>query len=136
MFDVSHPFLSMMSKPHAPVLLVIGVLSGVAMWVCSPWLTGTSEPWDADAPIWMLSWLLIAIIGGLAGHIRGVCLPFGYALGQMLITIQSVFGGEFGVLGWLFIGGYAAVATLMTLSLIGVTMLLKKIRRIHSTSVS
>jgi Na+/serine symporter len=73
---------------------------------------------------------------GLVGHVRGVCLPLGYALGQMLVTIQSVFGGEFGALGWLFIGGYAAVATLVTLSLIGVTTLLKKIRRAHSTSVS
>ena len=136
MLDVSHTFLSMMSKLNAPVLLAIGVLSGVAMWVCSPWLTGKSEPWDADAPIWVFSWLLIAIIGGLVGHIRGVCLPLGYALGQMLITIQSVFGGEFGALGWLFIGGYAAVATLVTMALIGVTALLKKIRRAHSTPAS
>lgn len=126
----------MKSKPITLVLLAIGILSGVAIWVCSPWLTGTIEPWDADAPIWPLSWLLAASLGGLVGHVRGVCLPLGYALGQMLITIQSVFGGEFGVLGWLFIGGYAALATLMTLSLIGVTALLKKIRRAHSTSVS
>jgi hypothetical protein len=126
----------MMLKLTAPGLLAIGVLAGIGMWIFSPWLTGTIEPWDADAPIWMLSWLLIAVIGGLVGHVRGVCLPLGYALGQMLITIQSLFVGEFGVLGWLFIGGYAAVATLVTLSLIGVTALLKKIRRTHSHSVS
>ncbi|MBH0191103.1 MAG: hypothetical protein HP492_04915 [Nitrospira sp.] len=125
----------MMSKLTAPVLLAIGVLAGIGMWVCSPWLTGTIEPWDADAPIWMLSWLLIAIIGGLSGHIRGVWLPLGYALGQMLITIQSLFVGEFGALGWLFIGGYAAVATLVTLSLIGATAMLKRIRRAHNTTV-
>lgn len=83
----------------------------------------------------MLSWLLIAVTGGLVGHVRGVSLPLGYALGQMLITIQSLFVGEFGALGWLFIGGYAAVATLVTLSLIGITALLKKIRRAHSTSL-
>jgi hypothetical protein len=102
----------MMTKLTAPVLLTIGVLAGIGMWVYSPWLTGTIEPWDADAPIWMLSWLLIAVIGSLSGHICGVWLPLGYALGQMLITIQSLFVGEFGALGWLFIGGYAAVATL------------------------
>lgn len=126
----------MMLKLTAPGLMVIGVVAGVGMWVCSPWLTGTIEPWDADAPIWMLSWLLIAVIGGLVGHVRGVSLPLGYALGQMLITIQSLFVGEFGALGWLFIGGYAAVATLLTLSLIGGKALLKKIRRTHSHSVS
>jgi hypothetical protein len=126
----------MMSKTHAPVLLAIGVLTGVGMWICSPWLTGKLEPWDADAPIWLFSWVLMAVLGGLVGHVRGLCLPLGYALGQMLVTIQSVFTGEFGALGWLFIGGYAAVAALVTLSLIGVTTLLKKIRRAHSTSVS
>lgn len=124
-----------MPKLTIPVLLAIGTLSGAAMWVCSPWLTGTIEPWDADAPIWMLSWLLIAIIGGWVGHLRGVCLPLRYALGQILVTIQWVFGGEFGALGWLFIGGYAAVATCVTLSLIGGTALFKKLRRAHTTYV-
>ena len=121
----------MMTKLTVPVLLAVGILSGVAIWVCSPWLTGTIEPWDADTPIWPLSWFVVSIVGSLVGHVRGVCLPLGYALGQMLITIQSVFVGEFGALGWLFIGGYAAVATLATLSLIGVTVLLKTIRRAH-----
>lgn len=83
----------------------------------------------------MLSWLLIAVVGGLVGHIRGVCLPLGYALGQMLFTIRSVFVGEFGVLGWIFIGGYTAVATLVTLSLVGATAMLKKIRRAHNTTI-
>jgi hypothetical protein len=126
----------MMSKLTAPGLLAIGVLSGVGMWICSPWLTGMIEPWDADAPMWLFSWVLVAVLGGLVGHVRGVCLLLGYALGQMLVTIQSVFTGEFGALGWLFIGGYAAVAILVALSLIGVTTLLKKIRRADSTSVS
>jgi hypothetical protein len=133
---MSHTLLTMLSKSNALILLAIGALSGVAMWVCSPWLTGTIEPWDADAPMWLFSWVLMAVLGGLVGHVRGVCLPLGYALGQMLVTIQSVFTGEFRALGWLFIGGYAAVAILVTLSLIGVTTLLKKIRRAHSTSVS
>ncbi|MDX2252867.1 MAG: hypothetical protein NW202_11300 [Nitrospira sp.] len=126
----------MISQLTAPALLATGVLAGIAIWVCSPWPTGTIEPWDVEAPIWMLSWFLVASIGGLVGHVRGVCLPLGYALGQMLITIQSVFDGEFGPLGWLFIGGYAAVAIFVTLSLIGVTALLKKIRRAHSTPAS
>jgi hypothetical protein len=123
--------LSMMPKSNALVLLAIGILAGAAIWVCSPWLTGTAEPWDADAPIWLFSWVFMAVLSGLVGHVRGVCLPLGYALGQMLVTIQSVFTGEFGALGWLFIGGYAAVATLVTVALIGVTTLLKKIRRAH-----
>ena len=136
MLDVSHTIFNRMSKPPTAVLLAAGILSGVAIWVCSPWLTGMSEPWDADAPIWLLSWLMVALIGGLVGHIRGVCLPLGYALGQMLITIQSLFVGEFGALGWMFIGGYTAVATLITLLLLGATAMLKWVRRAHNTTVA
>lgn len=113
-----------MSKLTAPVLLAIGILAGAAIWVCSPWLTGASEPWDAEAPMWLFSWVVIAVLGGVVGHVRGVCLPLGYALGQMLVTIQSVFTGEFGALGWLFIAGYAAVAILITLAITGARTLL------------
>ena len=65
---------------RAMVLLATGVLPGIAIWLFSPQLTGKVEPWDADAPIWPLSWLLIAALGGLVGHLRGICLPLGYAL--------------------------------------------------------
>jgi hypothetical protein len=123
----------MTSKQKASILLALGVLSGVAIWWVSPWLTGKVEPWDSDAPIWPLSWLLVAILGGLIGHVRGIGLPLGYALGQMLVTIKSVFVGEFGALGWLFIGGYAAVAIVVTLALIGATALAKRLRHAMRT---
>jgi len=123
-------------KPRrtALLLLALGVTLGVAIWVFSPWLTGKVEPWDADAPIWSLSWLVVAILGGLAGHVRGVCLPLGYALGQMLVTIQSVVG-QFGALGWLFIGGHAVVAVLLTLALIGIVAFLRRVWRTRSATV-
>ena len=119
----------MTQNRKALVLLALGMLLGVAIWLFSPWVTGKSEPWDADAPIWSLSWLLVAALGGLTGHVRGACLPLGYALGQMLITVKSVFLGEFGALGWMFIGGYAAVAITVTLALVGVTALVTRLRR-------
>lgn len=125
----------------ALALLALGIVLGVAIWVFSPWLTGKVEPWDADepiwslAPIWPLSWLVVAILGGLIGHVRGVCLPLGYALGQILVTIQSVFLGPFGALGWIFIGSYAAFAVIVTLALVGVTALLKYLWRTRNTKV-
>jgi len=119
----------MTSKRRALALLALGMLLGVAIWLFSPWVTGKSEPWDADAPIWSLSWLLVAALGGLTGHVRGACLPLGYALGQMLITVKSVFLGEFGALGWMFIGGYAAVAIAVTWVIVGVTALVMRLRR-------
>jgi Na+/serine symporter len=71
----------------------------------------------------------VATLGGLTGHVRGVCLPLGYALGQMLVTVKSVFLGEFGALGWLFIGGYAAVAIAVTLALVVATALVRRLWR-------
>lgn len=114
-------------RPKALLLLALGFLSGVAIWLLSHRLTGKAEPWDADASIWLLSWIAVAVLGGLVGHVRGVCLPVGYALGQMLVTSRSVFIGEFGALGWLFIGGYAAVAVVVTLAIVGVTALVKRL---------
>jgi MFS family permease len=119
-------------KHKALSLLAVGFLLGIVVWAFSPWLTGKVEPWDTDAPSWPLSWLLLAVLGGLVGHLRGVCLPLGYALGQMLITTPSVFIGEFGVLAWVFIGGYAAAAVAATLAVLGVTALLKRLWRKRS----
>ena len=119
----------MTARKKALVLLALGMLLGVAIWLFSPWVTGRSEPWDADAPIWSLSWLLVATLGGLTGHVRGVCLPLGYALGQMLVTVKSVFLGEFGALGWMFIGGYAAAAIAVTLALVVATALVRRLWR-------
>jgi hypothetical protein len=119
----------MTPRRNALALLALGMLLGIALWLFSPWLTGKSEPWDAAAPIWSVSWLVVAVLGGLTGHVRGACLPLGYALGQMLITVKSVLFGEFGALGWMFIGGYAAVAIAGTLVLVGTTAWFLRLRR-------
>ncbi|MCW5744597.1 MAG: hypothetical protein KIT36_00165 [Alphaproteobacteria bacterium] len=109
--------------------LAVGILLGIAIWLFSPWITGRIEPWDSDFPIWQISWLVVAVLGSLAGHARGVCLPLGYALGQMLVTIKSAFVGQFGALGWMFIAGYAAAATILTLVIVAVTMVWRQVRR-------
>jgi len=125
-----------MKRNREPLrLLMIGVFLGVAIWFVSPWLTGKVEPWDADAPIWSLSWLAVAALGALTGRLNGVCLPLGYALGQLLATIQSAFFGPFGALGWLFIGSYATAAVLVTLALVGTTAMLKWAWRMRNGGV-
>lgn len=121
----------MSATRHALWPLMLGLALGVAIWLFSPWLTGKVEPWDADAPIWPLSWLAVAIAGGLIGRLRGVGLPIGYALGQMLVTIKSVFVGQFGALGWMFIGGYAAAAIAVTLMIVGTVAAARYIRSAH-----
>lgn len=117
------------SRHNTLLLLAIGAVLGAAMWLFSPWLTGHVEPWDADAPIWSASWLVIAIAGAIPGRLRGVPLVVGYALGQMLITVKSTLGSEFGVLGWMFILGGMVAALAILLALIASQALLRRFWR-------
>lgn len=126
----------MTPKHKAAALLALGAGLGIAIWVLSPWLTGRTEPWDADAPIWPLSWLVVAACGGLTGRVRGVCLPLGYALGQLGVTLRSAFVGEFGVLGWMFIVGYAIVAVAITLAMVGIAALVRSRMSTHGSHAS
>jgi hypothetical protein len=122
------------TRRHALLLLAAGVVLGAGIWVFSPWLTGHVEPWDADAPIWQASWLLIAIAGGCTGHTRGPLLVVGYALGQILITINGVIRSEFGALGWLFILGFMAAALVVTRTLVAAQALVMHCwRKLRST---
>ncbi len=111
----------MTGKYPTAFLFGLGVALGLAIWIFSPQLTGKGEPWDADAPIWQASWAVLAVCGGLTGRLRGICLPLGYAAGQMLWVAGSVVAGQFGALAWMFIGGYAVVATAVTLTVAGAT---------------
>ena len=51
----------------------------------------------------------------------------------MLVTVKSVFFGPFGALGWMFIGGYATVAIVVTFVLIGATALVKRLWHARQT---
>lgn len=104
-----------------------GLVLGAAIWWLSPWITGHAEPWDDGRPWWTISWAVVAIAGGASGRARGALLPVGVALGQMLVTIRSV-TGEFGVLGWLFIGAFGAGATLGALAIAGLVSIVARLR--------
>jgi len=120
----------MTARRHALILLALGALLGVATWVFSPWLTGRVEPWDADLPIWLALWLIVAIAGGLTGRVRGTLLPIGYALGQMLVTGRPLLVGDLtALLGWYFIFAYAAVAVLLSFAIAALIAALKRLRR-------
>jgi len=103
--------------------LGLGISLGLAIWILSPMLLGNVEPWDPSLPVWSVSWLVIGILGGLTRRARGVFLPVGYGLGQMLITIRSPFIGQFGALGWLFIGWYTLFACVLALGTAGLLVL-------------
>ena len=117
----------------ALALFAVGAALGGAIWVLSPWLTGAKEPWDADVPVWPLSWIAVAIGGGLTGRALGILLPLGYAAGQMVTTLGAVLKSEFGMLGWLFILGYGVAAMLGTLLLVAGAALARRFRRPRRT---
>ena len=106
-----------------------GVALGVAFWRFSPAITGHAEPWDAEAPVWGLSWLVVALAGGAAGRPRGILLPIGYAAGQMLATLRITLTGEFGFLGWVFIAAYAVPAIAVATALVGACALVRRMRQ-------
>lgn len=126
----------MTPKRKAASLLALGAGLGIAIWVLSPWLTGRAEPWDADVPIWPFSWFVVAALGGLTGRVRGVCLPLGYALGQLGVTFRSVFVGEFGLLGWMFIVRYAIVAVAITSAMVGIAAWVRSRKSRHGSDTS
>ncbi len=113
----------------ALALFAVGAALGGAIWMFSPWLAGSKEPWDADVPVWQLSWIAVAIGGSLAGRALGVLLPLGYAVGQMLATLGVVLKSGFGILGWLFIVSYGVAAMLGTLLLVAGAALARRFRR-------
>lgn len=120
------------SQRAAMLLLASGVALGVGVWVFSPWLTGHVEPWDAERPIWIASWLAIGFVGGCTGRVRGLLLVLGYALGQMLITIKPVLWLEF-PLGWFFILYWMGAALVMALALVLAQLLVRHLwRRVRS----
>ncbi len=122
--------MSATARHPALTLLALGASLGIATWVLSPWITGHDEPWDADLPIWLVLWILVAVAGGLTGRARGALLPVGYAIGQMVVTSGPLLLGDPAVLlGWTFILAYAAAAVLLSLAVAGLTAALKRALR-------
>jgi len=117
-----------MIRMRSVQLLVLGIVLGFAIWILAPLFLGTFEPWDSPLPVWSISWLVMGVLGGLTRRARGLLLPVGYALGQILLTIRSPFRGEFGTLGWLFILWFALLACIAALGTAGLMIVGSRLR--------
>jgi len=106
----------------------VGALLGAALWLFSPAWLGHAEPWDAQAPVWSLSWLGIGALGAAGRHPRGLLLPLGYACGQVAAMLPGLVRSEFGVLGLAFMGAGLLVALAVTLALLGALALWRRLR--------
>lgn len=118
---------------HWPAWLCFGVgaLLGAALWLFSPVLLGHTEPWDAAAPLWSLSWPAIGVLAAATRHLRGLLLPIGDAAGQVAVTMPQIVRSEFGVLGLAFIGGGLMIALAIALTLLGVMALWRRHAKSH-----
>lgn len=120
------------SAPWA--LLGASCAAGLGFWGMSPWLTGTAEPWDGDVLVWMGAWLVAALLGGAIGTSRalwhGICLPLGFAWGQILFTSGPLFRGDWrlAILGWTFVMAYAFVSTVLVIVMVAVLARVKAYR--------
>jgi protein-S-isoprenylcysteine O-methyltransferase Ste14 len=117
----------------ASLWLAAGLLLGAALWLFSSALLGHVEPWDAQMPVWSLSWPVVGALGAAARQPRGLLLPLGYAAGQAAAALPVIVRSEFGVLGLAFLGGGLVVALSVTLALQGVLALWRRFHRFPNT---
>ena len=122
-------------KKGVPTNLCIAGLSGAAIWILSPLVTGHKEPWDADSLYYVVS-LLVA--GVLLGAWRGRPIwhhAVGIFLGQLLYLLVFLSAGPLIIVGAVFLAGYSL------LCLVGAAVgsilrhLFERIRRAKNSSV-
>jgi hypothetical protein len=75
---------------RALVAFAVALLLGMAIWWTSPWITGHSEPWDADGRYY--AWALFT-----AGFVATVFLPKAFWLVPIGVCIGQL------LYGWYFV---------------------------------
>lgn len=79
---------------------------GAAIWVASPLVTGSPEPWDAESPYYIVSLCLAgAAFGVLYPQHAGLVFP-GMVAGQLVYLLVFLPSGPLLPLGVLFLLGY------------------------------
>jgi hypothetical protein len=52
-------------KHRAAVTFVVAAVLGATIWLLSPWVTGHSEPWDADGIFYLGALVITGLIAGI-----------------------------------------------------------------------
>ena len=94
---------------RAFLAIVVSAALGAAIWAISPWVTGRTEPWDAEG----LFYLASLAVGGL---VSGLVIPkplwghyVGSVVGQLSFELLYLKLGALLLLGVLFMLGYSLV---------------------------
>lgn len=95
---------------NVPISFLIAAVLGAAIWGLSPIITETVEPWDADAPYYLVS---LFFVGGVLGLLcpRHIWLAFlGIVVGQLVYMLIVLPSGPLLPLGVLFVLGYGLIS--------------------------
>jgi hypothetical protein len=120
-------------NPHRWSAFLLGLILGAAIWLLSPWMTGRSEPWDAESGYYPGALLVAGALGGALIPMHWPAVALGIFVGQLLVILGGVLAdpasGGLWPLGVVFLGVYSV------LGLIG-AVLGAVLRRIRSGPLS
>lgn len=101
-------------NPRRWSAFLLGLILGAAIWLSSPWITGRSEPWDAEGGYYPGALLATGALGGLLIPMHWPTLASGIFAGQLLVILGGVLAdpvsGGLWPLGVGFLGFYSALA--------------------------
>jgi hypothetical protein len=104
-------------KPHRWLAFLLGLIFGSAIWLLSPWLTGRSEPWDAEGGYYPGALLAGGALGGIIVPLHWPSVAAGIFAGQLLVIIGGVLADP--ASGGLWPLGIAFLAIYSVLALVG-----------------
>ena len=103
-------------NPRRWSAFLLGLVLGAAIWLLSPWITGRSEPWDAEGGYYAGGLLLSGVVGGLVLPLHWASVTLGIFAGQLLVIIGGILAdpasGGLWPLGVLFLAFYSSLALL------------------------
>jgi hypothetical protein len=98
-------------NPRRWSAFLLGVILGAAIWLLSPWITGRSEPWDAENGYYSGALLATGVLGGLLLPMHWAILGLGILVGQALVILGGVLAepasGGLWPLGLVFLAAYS-----------------------------
>jgi hypothetical protein len=101
-------------NPRRWSAFLLGVILGAAIWLLSPWITGRSEPWDAESGYYSGALLATGVVGGLLLPMHWTSAALGIFGGQALVILGGVLAdpasGGLWPLGLAFLAAYSVLA--------------------------
>jgi hypothetical protein len=101
-------------NPRRWSAFLLGVILGAAIWLLSPWITGRSEPWDAETGYYAGALLATGALGGLLLPMHWPSVALGILVGQALVILGGVLAdpasGGLWPLGLVFLAAYSVLA--------------------------